>query len=91
MIIVTYAFNFHLGHKQFAKRHDSSGSKVTWLCSGRPIFDSQQGQGFFSSLPLPDRPWGLPASYPMGNGKILTGCKAAKALSWPLTYIKCRG
>jgi hypothetical protein len=44
------------------------------------------GSNIFSSPRRPDRLWGPPNLYPMGNGNSLPGGKAAGLWSWPLIF-----
>jgi len=52
--------HFYL-HLQSMQSQDSSVSIVTTLWDGQLVFDSWQGQGFFSSQPCPEWLWGPPS------------------------------
>jgi hypothetical protein len=56
---------------------DSSVIVMTVMRAGRPVCDSLQVRGFFSSPPRPDQLWG-PSSlfYPVGAGCSFSGGKS---------------
>jgi len=63
-------------------RHSSD-----YLWTGRPGFDSRQGQRFFFSSPRSDRLWGPPRLLSRGYRELFPGGTAAETWSWHLASI----